>query len=404
MRWRGIWRSALVMTLSMAMIVLLFLAGLVGFTVLAWSLKSDNNFSTNDIDAALTQTADGYHFSGDTLVREGDLWAMLIADDGRVVWSVNKPADVPTTYNLRDVASFTRWYLADYPVRTRIRDDGLLVIGAPKNSMQRYSLELSTRALWPSFFWFCGLFLVMLAAVLAISSLLLRRWFHHDQAQVDAARSEWVNGVSHDIRTPLSLVMGSAATLEADKTLPADARQEATLIRRQSQHIRDLVGDLNLTMRLDTSMQTLRLEDVQPQALLRQCVADFLNSGMADGYPLDIDLPAEPLPPIRADAQLLRRALANLLNNAVRHNPPGCAIRAGGFEHAKGVVLYVESDAPASASGIGQSPGVTTDGLAAHGTGLTLVAKIAQAHGGYATFSDGACFRCELWLPRKLLK
>lgn len=402
MRWRGIWRSALVMTLSVAIIVLLFLAGLAGFMVLTWSLKSDSNFSTNEIDAALSKTANGYQFTADSALSDNHLWAMLIADDGRVVWSAHKPADVPSTYTLSDVATFSRWYLADYPVRTRVRADGLLVIGAPKNSLWRYSIEASERGLLPSLAWFCGLFLVMLVAVLGVSTLLLRRWFHHDQAQIDEARSDWVNGVSHDIRTPLSLVMGSAAALESDASLSAEARAKATLIRRQSQNIRDLVGDLNLTMRLDASLQTLRREAVQPQALLRQCVADFLNSGMADGYPLDMDHPDESLPTITADAQLLRRALTNLLNNCVRHNPPGCAIRVGSYVHGKHVVLYVESDAPATAATIGQSPGVSADGLAAHGTGLTLVQKIAQAHGGEARFADGDRFRCELWLPLSL--
>ena len=195
--------------------------------------------------------------------------------------------------------------------------------------------------------------------------------------------------------------MGNAAQLENDPALSADARKQAALIRRQSQTIRDLVGDLNLTMRLESSMQPLRREIVQPAALLRQTIADFLNSGQADDYPLDIDLPETPLPALGADPQLLRRALTNLLNNCVRHNPPGCTIRAGGFARDHHVVLFVESDAPATSASIGQSPGVENDGLAAHGTGLSLVKKIAQAHGGEAHFDTANHFRCELWLPLK---
>lgn len=400
-RLTGIWRSALVMTLAVTLVFVLFIGGIIGYMVLLWTTSAEANFSTNDIDAALVRTTDGYTFDAPALLDGKDQWAMLIAPDGDVVWSHAKPADVPDHYTQRDVAAFTRWFLEDYPVRTRIRDDGLLVIGAPKYSLQRYTLEIPTTSLVPTLFWFSGLFLVMLACVLGVSALLLRRWFRKDQARVDAARAEWVNGVSHDIRTPLALVMGTAAQMEADSSLSDDSRQKATLIRRQSQTIRDLVGDLNLTMRLSSSMQPLRRETVQPAALLRQAVADLLNSGQADGYPIDIDLPETPLPTLDADPGLLRRALTNLLNNCVRHNPPGCTIRAGAFAADRHVVLFVESDAPAASATIGQAPGVAADGLAAHGTGLALVQKIAQAHGGQARFDTDGPFRCELWLPLK---
>lgn len=401
MKWRGIWRSALIMTLSIALIMILFIAGIIGFTIFAYMLSNDSNFSTNDIDAALVQTADGYQFDAADVMDENHLWAMLIADDGHVVWNYAKPDDVPDTYTLEDVASFARWYLNDYPVRTRIRDDGLLIIGAPKYSLQRYAIEIGTGTLVPSLLWFGGLFLLMLVGVLVLSALLLRRWFRKDQQRIDAARADWINGVSHDIRTPLSLVMGSAAQLENDTTLNNEARQKATLIRRQSQTIRDLVGDLNLTMRLESSMQVLRREPVALSSFLRQTVADFINSGMADGYPLDMDLPDTPLQTINADPQLLRRALTNLLNNGVRHNPPGCRLRIGAAPEGRCCMLYVESDAPASAAHIGKGPEVGADGLAAHGTGLKLVRQIAEAHGGSAVFSDGDCFRCELRLPLK---
>lgn len=283
-RLTGIWRSALVMTLAMALIVVLFLLGILGYMVLTFKLNVDANFSTNTIDEALVQTADGYEFSAAYALDGKNQWAMLIDDSGDVIWSYHKPDEIPDHYTMRDVAAFTRWFIDDYPVRTRIRDDGLLVIGAPEFSLQRYSVEIPTNTITPTLFWFSGLFLVMLICVLGASALLLRRWFRKDQSRVDAARAEWVNGVSHDIRTPLALVMGNAAQLENDPALSADARKQAALIRRQSQTIRDLVGDLNLTMRLESSMQPLRRESVQPAALLRQTIANFLNSGQAAGH------------------------------------------------------------------------------------------------------------------------
>ena len=170
-------------------------------------------------------------------------------------------------------------------------------------------------------------------------------------------------------------------------------------VRVQSQMIRDLVNDLNLTMRLDCAMQALRCEALQPAAFLRQVVADFLNGGIAAGFTLEMDLPQAPLPIIQADPFLLRRALGNLLTNCVRHNPSGCTITVGGRAQGGQVVLWVEGGhgtGHASADSCGQ---LAPDGGAAHGTGLRLVAQIAAAHGGQAVFSAGSPFRCEIRLP-----
>lgn len=71
----------------------------------------------------------------------------------------------------------------------------------------------------------------------------------------DRTRTEWIAGVSHDIRTPLSLVQGNAAQLEADPALPGQARHKASVIREQSQRIGKLVSDLNLASKLEYELR-----------------------------------------------------------------------------------------------------------------------------------------------------
>lgn len=395
---RNIMKAATIFTLSVLLIVVIGLAGLLGFTAMAFFQDHEDDTSMQDINAALVQWDGTYAFRTPELLTDNHRWVMLIGDDGTIAWSQDLPKDVPTHYELADVASFTRWYLADYPVTTHIRDDGILVVGAPKGSQWKQTLVFSMASLSTMPFWLVGCVCFMLVAVLGTSALLLHHWFRKDQESRDAARADWINGISHDIRTPLSLVMGKASQLESDPRLPKDARKDAAIICHQSQTIRDLVGDLNLTMRLDCAMQPLRREPLQPEAVVRQAVADFLNSGMAEGYPFFIDLPDAPMTVISADAVLLRRALTNLLNNCVRHNPAGAAIHVSACERGKHCVFIVESDAPAKAAP--HTDTIAPDGNAAHGTGLKLVGQIAQAHGGHARFTAGECFRCEIVLPK----
>src|SRR5699024_9375208 len=285
-------------------------------------------------------------------------------------------------YALTDVASFTRWYLGDYPVQCRIRDDGLLVVGSPKGSMWKHDISMQSRLLHDAPLWIGGIFLLALGCVLLLAYFAVRRWFRQAQRVRDAARSDWINGVSHDIRTPLSMVMGYAAQMEGAEDLPPERRMQAGIIRAQSQEIRDLVNDLNLTMRLDCAMQALRKEPLQVEAFLRQTAADFLNGGMGEGFDFEMDLPSEPLPQIEADPFLLRRAVNNLLTNCVRHNAPGGSIRLGARAEGKSVVLFVAGGAAAGIPSVADpARPLEADGGAAHGTGLKLVRQIAEAHG-----------------------
>ena len=344
---RSIFKGAMLVTASAALIAVITIAGILALAFYYSDGGRSWSVSVTRVSDALTYDGTEYDFSGDALLGD-DRWAILIGEDGRVIWSLRKPADVPEQYTLTDVASFTRWYLGDYPVQCRIRDDGLLVVGSPKGSMWKHDISMQSRLLHDAPLWIGGIFLLALGCVLLLAYFAVRRWFRQAQRVRDAARSDWIGGVSHDIRTPLSMVMGYAAQMEEAEDLLPERRKQAGIIRSQSQEIRDLVNDLNLTMRLDCAMQALRKEPLQVESFLRQTAADFLNGGMGEGFDFEMDLPAEPLPEIEADAFLLRRAVNNLLTNCVRHNTPGGSIRLGARAEGKSVVLFVKGGAAVS--------------------------------------------------------
>lgn len=379
--------------------VFIALAGTTAFIYFNTAGGRSWNVPISELSASLTREADGYVFFGESLLGE-DRWAMLLDRNGKVIWSLRRPDDVPETYSITDAASFTRWYLNDYPMQCHVRDDGLLVVGSPKGSIWKHDVAFNMDVMLQIPLWFTGMFLASLGCVLGMAYLVLRRWFRQDQQVRDAARSNWINGISHDIRTPLSMVMGYAAQMEMDHTLSPEQRKHAAVIRHQSQAIRDLVNDLNLTMRLDSDMQALRKEPIQPESFLRQAAADFYNSGLAEGFPVDVELPETALLVLEADGFLLKRAVNNLLTNCVRHNAPGCPIRLGVQAVCGGISFWVESGGGTSATIPCSSKQMESDGGAPHGTGLKLVSQIAEAHGGWARFSKGEVFRCELWLPQ----
>lgn len=395
---RSFLKGALLVAASAALITIVTLLGIFAFIYANTDGGRDWSTSMEALSDTLTWDGTAYSFTGAELL-EADRWMMLLDEEGQVVWSLRKPADVPEQYTVSDVASFTRWYLNDYPVQCRVREDGLLVVGSQKGSVWKHDMAMSTGTLMQVPLWFGGIFLLALGCVLILAYWVVRRWFRNSQQIRDAARSNWINGVSHDIRTPLSVVMGYAAQMENAPDLTPERKRQASAIRAQSQLIRDLVNDLNLTMRLDCEMQALRKETLQPAAFLRQTAADFLNGGMAEGFAFEMDLPETPLPEMEADPFLLRRAVNNLLTNCVRHNAPGCPIRLGAKAEGKQLILWVEGGVMTGAVRADPPQPLEPDGGAAHGTGLRLVAQIAAAHGGRAEFHSGTPYRCELYLP-----
>ena len=399
MKLRGLLKGAMLVTISALLIAVVTFVGIFAFLYSNSSGGQDWGPSLSELSDALVWNGTSYSFTGEERL-EQERWIMLLNEQGQVVWSLRKPGDVPEQYTVSDVAAFTRWYLNGYPVQCLVREDGLLVVGSPRDSVWKHDVSMNMQTLLQLPAWFASFFLLTLGGVLGIAWLAVRRWFRQEQQIRDAARSNWINGVSHDIRTPLSVVMGYAAQMEAALDLPPEHQRRVSAIRAQSQIIRDLVNDLNLTMRLDCEMQALRKERIQPVVFLRQIAADFLNGGMAEGFDFEMDLPETPLPELEADPFLLRRAVNNLLTNCVRHNAPGCSVRLGARAEGGTLILWVEGGTAAASRPDSSGP-LEADGGAAHGTGLRLVAQIAAAHGGKAEFHSGAPYRCELSLPVK---
>ena len=395
--------GAIIVSAAICVVALILLMG-----VTERGQNRDNRFA--DVAAAtlmreLTEKNGGYTLSdaGKRRLSDNSAWAMLLDETGKVVWNEKKPADVADRFTPADVASFTRWYLGDYPVSVWRDGDKLLVVGDAKGSVWKYLLTFRNDEIDA-----IGVFFPLVFLALLIVLLLLGRFsFRREQMQRDSARSRWIDGVSHDIRTPLSIVMGYAGGWAADETLPETQRKQAAAMVAACESVKTLVADLNLTMRLDYEMQPLRRETVSAASLLRAAAAEALNSGLVPDIELNIPPEAEGLY-LNADPVLLHRALMNLLQNAVRHGGDGivtmqltsakksCCIRIENPCAENAEVLLKRLNRTKAA------PAIARDGSAAHGTGLRLVEQVTKAHRGrlrFTTVPGSARLRAELRLP-----
>ena len=348
----------------------------------------------------LTLTQEGYELSD--LMRERltrlDQWAMLLDENGQVIWSFRKPAEIKDSYSRSDIANMCRWYLQDYPVYLRVWDDKIMVVARPKDSMWKYNIEFPVA--WIKYMLKTGIWLAVLdfIGILALMAFLLRR----GAKDRELARIEWIAGISHDIRTPLSMVMGYVDMLERNEELAEEERREAAVIRHQSTVMKELIEDLNLTSRLEYSMQPLRVEKVRPTAVVREVAAAFLSDAKEGELEIEIDLSgdAEELW-IRADEKLLVRTLRNLFHNSLQHGRQGetMLIRLHIWRERKWCCIsFADNGTGYSAEVLRGLQGGRRKRAEQKIRGLGIVQKIVLAHGGRTCFrnnAEGGCY-CEM--------
>ncbi|MBO5056367.1 MAG: sensor histidine kinase [Lachnospiraceae bacterium] len=384
--------------------------------------------------------------AGEKYLQEKKICFLLILNDaGDVIYSWNSPEGFENHYTAGEIASFSRWYLHDYPVRVWRGERGLLVAGYEKNSMWKYTAEVSMDFLENMGRYFLvflyGNLLVILIAVgvlgyryylslrplsEGIGALAANRKIHLNEkgtasvlaVQInqasdilekqrlslerrDTARTEWIAGVSHDIRTPLSVIMGYADELEQAEDLSPEKRRKAEEIKLQSLKIKQLIEDLNLTSKLEYHMQPLRIKSFYPAAMLRELAAELLNTGLSESYEIYLDIQPElEKTVLKADEELLARAMRNLLNNSIRHNPGGCEIHILGYMKGNQAVFAVRDSGKGIPDEVvrllqeetGNSQKVISQEEKPHIMGLRIVKQIALAHkGDFAVTKKGHC-------------
>ena len=357
------------------------------------------------------------------------IWAMLLDASGHCIWEASLPEEIPTQYTIQDVAVFSKGYLQDYPVFVRNTDNGLLVLGYPKDSFMKLTGNyFPIRAI--------RIFPLFITGILAIDIVLLFLVYYFSKRKIakntepimasiktlstgkpvdlsirgelseiadsvnqasqvlsrqNQARANWISGVSHDIRTPLSMIMGYAQRIAGDHGASGNIQQEAEIIRTQSAKIKDLVQDLNLVSQLEYEMQPLHKELVRLSKLLRSYAADLLNAGIGEKYSVEVEIsPEAETAVIDCDARLLSRAIGNLVLNSINHNPQGCDIFLSLVCSVEDVSITVADN------GVGMSAeklreleekphymeSIDERLDLRHGLGLLLVRQIVEAHGG----------------------
>lgn len=210
------------------------------------------------------------------------------------------------------------------------------------------------------------------------------------QAETDQARGEWIANITHDLKTPLSPIKGYAELLaDHPETAGENAQAYGTVILKNVGHVEKLMDDLKLTYQLDAGAIPCHPQPVRLVRYVRELVIDLVNDPAFADRPVSfVSDGAESAAML--DPDLFRRALQNILVNALTHNPPDTEVTMSvGTGKDGGAVIAVRDN------GVGMSEAERTklfdryyrgtntqEKPEGSGLGLAIAQQIIQLHGG----------------------
>lgn len=222
------------------------------------------------------------------------------------------------------------------------------------------------------------------------------------------ARKQMTADIAHELRTPLSLILGHAEAVH-DGVLPP-TRENFEIIREEAARLEHLVDDLRTLSLADAGELSIVPQAIDPGQLLREVASLYQFQTQRKNISLELDIPPL-LPTLEVDPGRMTQVLTNILDNATRHTPEGGRIVLSAKQTGEQVELAVEDSGPGLPPDelervferFHRADASRQRGDGGSGLGLAIAKSIVQAHNGQlsAESEPGKGLRVVVSLPRK---
>jgi len=204
---------------------------------------------------------------------------------------------------------------------------------------------------------------------------------------LDRIKSEFVTTVSHDLRSPLTAILGYVELIERAGTVNDQQREFIRRVRLSVDHMTRLVADLLDLGRIEAGLDTSL--EVTPISVLARYALDGLRSAAEIKQQTVESVLSDDLPMVRGDPYRLRQMIANLVENAIKYTPANGEIRVAAVVEGDQVILRVSDSGPGIPTA--DQPYVfdkffrasnVPDDTGGTGLGLSIVKSIVDSHRG----------------------
>ncbi len=209
--------------------------------------------------------------------------------------------------------------------------------------------------------------------------------------QIEQTREEWIVGVSHDLKTPLSSINGYAHVLESApyNWSQEEFQQIGKTLREKSTFMSELIDDLSLTYRLKNNALPMVRQTQEVNEVIRRAVIHFINDPQFTSYDISFHASEEPIS-YPLDMKWFTRIIDNMISNAIKHNPTNTKIA---------IIVQKESDhyftVRIQDNGIGMDSSTldqlferyyrgtnSEENTSGSGLGMSIAKQLTVAHGG----------------------
>lgn len=343
-------------------------------------------------------------------LKEKDIWAIRINKNGKIIESFNKPKEVKNKFDLTDVAGFTRYYLADYPVFTYILKDGLILFAYPKNSLDKFPFNYynfkNLLFNFEVFLVFVILFFIFVYIFYRIDiknifkNILplqeaIDKIYEDDYEKLDESgelkdlalsinkanekynnlkksQSKWIRGLSHDVRTPLAKI-----SWELNKENKIDINTKN--IKNQVLKISNILEGLNLTMSL-ANIDKENFESKSPLKVIRKVIVDKLNENPKREIIFENRL-RDPDIKIKMDPTLFYRMVENILKNSLAYTEGKIELIISNPDNQL-IIRVLDQGCGVDEDIIKRINDEDLTNITRHGLGIFISKQIAELHDG----------------------
>lgn len=213
-----------------------------------------------------------------------------------------------------------------------------------------------------------------------------------ERQQMEKMREEWIIGLSHDLKTPLSTIVGYTKMMRSGHHWTAEEQQQfLQVMDDKAIYMKELIDDLTLTYRLKNERMPLQLKHLEINEWLRRIVIQLMNTSANSSYTFDVVTNQVKIY-AHIDPILFQRVIDNLLMNAMKHNPAHTTITIE-TKAIKGMLHIIVMD-----NGVGMDAQTvsqlfnryyrgttTTEHTEGTGLGMAITEQLVKLHQGSIT-------------------